>query len=42
MHNWRDKCYSGTGRVVSPMVALERPVLVGDGTGVRSTLLVLE
>lgn len=37
MHNWRDKCYSGTGRVVSPMAALERPGLVRDGTGVGST-----
>lgn len=37
MHNWRDKCYSGTGRVDSPMVALGWSGLVGDGTGVRST-----
>jgi hypothetical protein len=37
IHNWRDKSYSGIGGVDSPMVALERPGLAGDGTGVGGT-----
>lgn len=36
MHNWRDKCYSGTGGVVSPTVALGWVGMVGDGTRVGS------